>query len=180
MNANDKIKNYIESRLESYGYTANQDKSIAYEVLNKIVMVRLGYITANSNEIPLAHLNLAKEMIDKIIPEISSRTIVDGYPYGAKLGIKSDWTISRNTCGEPWLNKKINQVSLTVMKTAKGQFRLSIYGDPYVLQNKYDRGISLNSADWDSAANEADDIYRGFLTAVVGYALNQLQGLPEI
>lgn len=179
MNANDKIKNYIESRLESYGYTADQDKSIAYEVINKVVMVRLGYITVNSNEIPLAHLKLAKEMIDKIIPEISSRTIVDGYPYGSKLGIKSDWTISRNACGEPWLNKKLNQVRLTIMKNTKGQFRLDIY-DPYLLRNKYDKGIILNSADWSSAANESDDIYRGFLTEIVKYALDQLQDLPEI
>ena len=55
---------------------------------------------------------------------------------------------------------------------------LDISSDPYVPKNK--TRLVLNSMDWDSAAREADDVYRALMTKMVEYALTQISELPDV
>ena len=60
-----------------------------------------------------------------------------------------------------------------------------INGNPCGLSihmNKYlpSHTIQLHYYDWDSACNEADDVYRGLLTEAVNYLAEQVKLLPDI
>lgn len=181
LETNTDLKIYIEDRLDDYGYgeQMNPAKYNAYQGVYRIVMTRLGFISGRYNKVPPGLLGQAKKVVDEALPPIKDTDMIDGYSCRVKLGLNSDWTLTRNACDTPICIKRVNNVVLIITRRISDyKMVLSITSDPYISKNK--TRILLQSMDWDSAARESDDAYRSLMTKIVEYALTQIEKLPDV
>lgn len=181
LETNTDLKIYIENRLADYGYgkQMNPAKYNAYQGVYRIVMTRLGFISGGYNKIPSEMMGQAKKVVDEALPPIKEADMIDGYPRRTKLGLNSDWTLTRNACDTPMCTKRVNKTALIIMRRVSDyKMILDISSDPYVPKNK--TRLVLNFMDWDSAAREADDVYRALMTTIVDHALAQISELPDV
>jgi len=92
------------------------------------------------------------------------------------MGAKG-WRLTKNACETPMCIKKLNSVTMIVFKGINGKpCELHIHMNPYIPQ----QSVNLHFHDWESACNEADDVYRGLLTKAIEYLIKQIQLLPDI